>query len=449
MATAVAVTLAATAAGAVLAGAFRDHVERQFAIALTVQLDQLTARIAVDPQGRPVVSGEGMTDPRWAQPYSGLYWQIDTTGGGQRRPVARSRSLWDAVLAAPPDTAAAGRVHVHRIDGPGGQALLLVERRVLLEDAEQEPWHLLVAADLSQTSDAVADFRGVLAVSLLALVTLLLLAALAQIAVGLAPLRALAFALADLRAGRSAALQGRFPDEVQPLVDGFNQVLDQQARQLERARTHAGNLAHALRTPLTVIDQAARNASREPELAEVVQEQVRAARRHVDWHLARARAAGAQPATTAACELQPAVDGLVRVMRRAHAARALAIDAAAVPPALAFRGDRQDLLDLVGNLLDNACKWARSTVRIAARPVPGVASLVVEVEDDGPGIPEAVRTRVLERGQRLDESTPGSGLGLSIVADLAGLHGGSLSLETSPLGGLKACLTLPMAPVEG
>ena len=446
MATAVAVMVAATAAGAVLAGVFRDHVERQFASTLTSQLDQLTARVAIDAQGRPVLSGEGMADPRWSLPYSGLYWQIDATDGRQRRPAARSRSLWDAVLKAPADTAISGRVHVHRIDGPGGQRLLLVERRVLLEDGAQVPWHLLVAADLSQTVDAVADFRGVLAISLLALVTLLLLAALAQIAVGLAPLRALAAALADLRAGRSAALGGRFPAEVQPLVDGLNQVLEQQARQLERARTQAGNLAHALRTPLTVIEQAAHQARREPEFAGLVQEQVRTARRHVDWHLARARAAGTQSATAAACELRPAVDSLVRVMHRAHAGRALDIDGSAVPPALVFRGDSQDLLDLVGNLLDNACKWARSSVRIAARPVPGTPSLVVEVEDDGPGIPEAVRTRVLQRGQRLDESTPGSGLGLSIVADLAGLHGGSLSLETSPLGGLKASLTLPMAP---
>ncbi len=446
VATAVAVTLAATAAGAVLASAFRDHVERQFAFALTSQLDQLTARVAIDAQGQPVLSGEGMTDPRWSQPYSGLYWQIDATDGGRRRAVARSRSLWDAVLKAPADTAITGRVHVHRIDGPGGQRLLLVDRRVLLEDGAQAPWHLLVAADLSQTVDAVADFRGVLAISLLVLVTLLLLAALAQIAVGLAPLRALAAALAELQARRALALKGRFPAEVQPLVDGLNQVLEQQAQQLERARTQAGNLAHALRTPLTVIEQAAHQATREPEFAGVVQEQVRAARRHVDWHLARARAAGAQSATAAACELRPAVDSLVRVMQRAHAARALNIDGSAVPPELAFRGDGQDLLDLVGNLLDNACKWARSCVRIAARPVPGTPSLVVEVEDDGPGIPEEVRTRVLQRGQRLDESTPGSGLGLSIVADLARLHGGSLSLDASLLGGLRASLILPMAP---
>ena len=295
-ATALAAAVAVGLAGWVLAGLFRDHVTRQFAAALVVQLDQVTARLAVDAQGRPTLDPGTLSDPRWSRPYSGLYWQVDEPGAdGVRAGVLRSRSLWDAQLEAPSDTLGDGEVHIHTLAGPGGAGgatLLLVERTVRVGAGEAPVWRVIVAGDRREIDAAVARFDGVLGASLAVLLTLLLAAAVAQVLVGLAPLRALQRALAALHAGRAQRLQGRFPAEVQPLVDDFNAVLARNAEIVERSRTQAGNLAHALKTPLAVMAQAAGAARAEPAssarpvpgaapvaLAALVEEQVAVARR--------------------------------------------------------------------------------------------------------------------------------------------------------------------------
>jgi signal transduction histidine kinase len=456
-ATFVAVSVAVVMAGWVLSGLFREHVTRQFAAALTAELDQVTARFEPDAQGQPRLDPAGLSDPRWTRPYSGLYWQVDQTGGtaAPRRGVLRSRSLWDAELQAPADELADGQVHVHEVDGPGGAALLLVERTVRIASDGPTAWRLLVAADRRQTAEAAERFNGVLALSLAALLGLLLLAAGAQVAIGLAPLNALQHGLAAVREGRLQRLQGRFPQEVQPLVDDFNGVLQRNAEVVARARTQAGNLAHALKTPLAAMAQAASSARHRPDelagLAGLVSEQVEIARRHVNWHLARSRAAAAQGVPGMRAELAPIVAGLVRVMARVHDERGVHIDAAAIAPALAFAGESQDLQEMLGNVLDNACKWARSTVRISAMPVQGtgVPRLRVVIEDDGPGIAEERREQALARGNRLDESTPGSGLGLAIVRELADLYAGQLLLSRADLGGLRVELLLPRVSTAG
>lgn len=451
-ATVVAVSLAVVIAGVVLSGLFREHVTRQFAAALTAELDQVTARFELDAQGTPRLDPAGLSDPRWTRPYSGLYWQVDQIGGATpRRGVLRSRSLWDAELQAPADRLADGAVHVHEVAGPGGATLLLVERTVRITARGASAWRLLVAADRHETAAAVQRFNRVLALSLLALLTLLLLAAAAQVAIGLAPLRALQQALAAVREGRTQRLQGRFPLEVQPLVDDFNGVLERNAEVVARARTQAGNLAHAIKTPLAAMAQAASSAQQHPDeraaLAGLVSEQVEIARRHVHWHLARSRAAAAQGVPGLRAEVAPIVAGLVRVMSRVHGERGLHIEAEALQPGLTFAGETQDLQEMLGNLLDNACKWARSSVRISATAaqVAGAPRLQVRIEDDGPGIAEDRCEQALERGSRLDETTPGSGLGLAIVRELADLYGGQLSLARADLGGLRAELLLPRA----
>jgi signal transduction histidine kinase len=294
----------------------------------------------------------------------------------------------------------------------------------------------------------VADFKGVITASPLVIGTLLVLAALAQVAVGMSPLRALQGALGRVREGQDARLSGAFPAEVQPLIDDFNSVLDRNAEVVTRARTQAGNLAHAIKTPLAVLGQAAAQslqAHPEQPLAQLVQEQVDTARRQVDWHLARSRAAASHRLPGQRTPVAPVAQGLVRVMQRVYAARALDMDSTELPEALAFAGETQDLQEMLGNLLDNACKWARSAVRVSASGALG--RLHVCVEDDGPGIGEQARTTVLQRGQRLDESVPGSGLGLAIVDELAQLYGGQLSLDKSALGGLRAELSLPATAV--
>lgn len=454
-ATLVAAALALLLAGLLLAGLFRDHVRTQFAQSLTAQLDQVTARLEFDAQGRPQLDAQTLSDPRWSRPLSGLYWQVDRADRDAVRGVLRSRSLWDQVLQAPPDALGRGEVHVHEVPGPQGTVLLLLERTVVPDGAAAGAWRVMVAADLHATQAASDRFTRVLAASLAILLLLLGAAAWAQVAVGLAPLRTLQRSLAAVHQGRAPRLTGRFPAEVQPLVDDFNRVLDRNAEVVARARTQAGNLAHAVKTPLAALSQAAAAAATRPqadhELAALVAEQTERARRQVDWHLARARAAAAHGLPGARAAVRPAIEGLVRVMQRVHAERGLDIRLAPVAGEPAFAGEAQDLQEMAGNLIDNACKWARSqvgvTVRTESAGAQGQAArrLLIVVDDDGPGIAADRHDAVMARGARLDESVPGSGLGLAIVQELAALYGGRLSLSASPLHGLRAELELPAA----
>jgi signal transduction histidine kinase len=441
-------TLAALAvalllAGIVLGGLFRDHVMRQFETTLTQQLDQLTARLTYDTSGQPMIDPQTLSDPRWQRPFSGLYWQVDSVNsdGQSRLGVLRSRSLWDASLALEADSMADGVVHRHEGVGPRDAPLLMLERTVRSGDASGAQWRLIVAGDLQETVQAIESFRGVLTLSLLILLSLLSMAALAQVLVGLAPLRAMQRALDDVRDGHAQRLLGRFPSEVQPLIDNFNQVLETNAEVVARARTHAGNLAHALKTPLAVMAQAADTPS--ADIAPLVKAQVALSQRHINAHMARSRAAASVRLPGQRTQVAPVLDGLLRVMERVHAGRGLAFELAPVDSAMSFAGEEQDLQEMVGNLLDNACLWARSTVRVGVDR--GDGELVMTVDDDGPGISPEQRSAVLERGARLDESAPGSGLGLAIVADLARLYGGNIALENGQLGGVRACLSLPLA----
>jgi signal transduction histidine kinase len=442
-ATLVALALALVLASALLGNLFRDHVMRQFETALTQQLDQLTASLEFDGAGQPVIDPTSLHDPRWQKPYSGLYWQIDEVNktGSSRRGVLRSRSLWDTSLALEADALHDGSVHVHEGSGPKGASLLMLERTVRTADQPGTDWRLIVAADLQNTIEAVNRFKSALALSLALLGGLLMLAAITQVVVGLSPLRALQGALLDVRENRAQRLVGRFPNEIQPLVDDFNGVLQSSEEVMTRARTQAGNLAHALKTPLAIMAQAAQTSQGETAL--LVKEQVALANRHIDWHLARARVAASHHVRGMRTPIAPVVDGLGRVLQRVHADRRMDFTRDEWPTEWAFAGEEQDLQEMVGNLLDNAYKWASRRVHIRAQCDAG--HITITVEDDGPGIASDLRDSALARGVRLDENAPGSGLGLAIVSDLAGLYGGHLSLDASPLGGLMARLCLPLA----
>lgn len=443
--------LALLLAGLFLSGLFRDHVQRQFADGLATQLDQVIARLEFDAHGRPALDPQTLSDPRWTRPYSGLYWQVDALGSPSQPAVMRSRSLWDSQLALEDDALADGAVHQHALDGPGGSRVLAVERTVRRASAADARWRVVVAADLRQTEAAVDRFNGVLLVALLVLLVLLGLAALVQVRLGLAPMDSLRQALGRLREGREQRIAGRFPQEVQPLIDDFNTVLDRNAEVVARARVQAGNLAHAIKTPLAAMAQEAdRIATRNGDgraLADLVREQVAMARRQVDWHLARARVAAAQGLPGAVVPLEPVVEGLLRLMGRVHADRQLELAWVPAAEPLRFAGEMQDLQEMLGNLLDNACKWARHRVQVSVRRVApgGAQGMVLVIEDDGPGIDADRRAQVLARGARLDESVPGSGLGLAIVQELAVLYGGSMTLGTAELGGLRVALRLPSA----
>lgn len=447
-ATAVAVALALLAAGFVLAGLFRQHALAQFDAQLRHQLDQLTAAVELDAQGRPWLKTP-LSDPRWQTPYAGLYWQVEAVSApASSAPVLRSRSLWDTVLQLPRDPQADGEVHRHPGVGPAGQAVRVLERTVRFETQgvgsgpEAPAWRLLVAAQTDELETAVDHFTRQLALYLAVLGGALWLAAWAQVGLGLRPLHQLQAAVQAVRRAEAPRLAGTFPAEVAPLVDDFNRVLDQNQQGVQRARQMAGNLAHAIKTPLAVLGQLAHQLP-DAATARQMTEQVDTVRRQVDWHLGRARAAGAGAAGLRT-PVAPVLDGLVRVMQKVHAVRGdappLTIQVDCTPD-LVFDGETQDLQEMVGNLLDNACKWGRGQVLVRAGPDQG--RLCLTVSDDGPGLPEALCEQVLARGVRADEQVPGSGLGLDIVREVARLYGGTLALDRAELGGLRATLCLP------
>lgn len=275
---------------------------------------------------------------------------------------------------------------------------------------------------------------------------ILLVAAILHFRRTLSPFDQLRERLSAVRQGRAGHVTGEYPREVQPVVDDLNGLLAHQAAAIARAQAKAGDLAHGLKTPLAVLQQDADRAKAAglDELAESIGQQVARMTRHVDWHLAHARAAASGSATTTAVPIAESVDGLIRTLTRVHAERHLVMRSA-VEAGFAVRVERVDLDEILGNLMDNACKWARTTVRVSVDVLEtgGARSVAVHVDDDGPGVAPDLRARVLARGVRADEQAPGTGLGLAIAQDLAALYDGTIALGDSPLGGLRATVTLP------
>lgn len=287
------------------------------------------------------------------------------------------------------------------------------------------------------------DASNVLGLLVIAIVFLMLGAMLARN--GLASFNELRQRLSSVRSGQNKQVEGTYPTEVQPLVDDLNALLAHRDQRIREALTKAGDLAHGLKTPLAVLTQEAEQAEAagHVELASVVRQQVERMRRQMDYHLAHARAAASGATPGVRCVVAESAEGLARTLRRLHAARGLSIDVA-VSAGHAVRGQREDVDEMLGNLLDNACKWARSRVAIAS--CDGDGTILITVDDDGLGLAPELRTAVLQRGVRADELAPGSGFGLAIVRDLAELHDGSIALDASPLGGVRAALRLPSAP---
>jgi signal transduction histidine kinase len=273
---------------------------------------------------------------------------------------------------------------------------------------------------------------------------LCLFGGLALVRAGLAPLDDMRRRLSDVRKGIHHELPGTYPTEVQPLVDDLNGLLDHRDRMVQRALAKAGDLAHGLKTPLAVLAREAEVAASrgQHDLAATMTQQVERMRRQIDYHLAQARAAASGATVGARCSVADSADALARTLLRLHAERGLAIDVE-VPPDHSVRGQREDIEEMLGNLLDNACQWAQSRVVITSSLHD--SRVVVTIDDDGPGIEPSMREAVLQRGVRADEAAPGSGLGLAIVRDLAQLYGGSISLAEAPRGGLRARLELPAA----
>lgn len=427
---------------------FERHVTAQFQSSLNTTLNQLTTGLNLDPQTRRIVLREPMGEPRWATPYSGLYWQIDASPKMNEVREQRSRSLWDFTLKLPRDTLSKGTIHHHIVEGPNSQSLMVAERLISMEaNSKATAVRLIVAADTQELRAAIDTFQRSVT-QYLAVLTLVLLAVLfLQISFGLAPLRQLTRALRRLRSGEIESLQGRFPSEIQPLADDFNTVLADQRRTIERARASAGNLAHAIRTPLTILTNAAGDQSLDAAtLRNLIREQGMTARSQIDWHLKRARMA-ASTVGHGTVDLQATLTGILRIMQQSFANKPIDIECSIAPKDLFFRGEEQDLQEILGNVIENACKWARSKVTIQG--LSEGAYIVIVIQDDGPGVPESSFANILQRGMRMDERHPGSGLGLSIVAELIDLYSGQIILNASPFGGLSVTLRLPARQKNG
>ncbi|QIL45354.1 sensor histidine kinase [Acidovorax sp. HDW3] len=424
---------------------FRDHISQQLEEQLRVQLDHLSG--ALDWADGRLQVAHTSTDGRFEEPLSGLYWQIQTATAPATA-LAHSRSLWDEALALPPlpgPYPAQGYRRLQLQDAQG-HALLAVARTLQLPDDGAPPLRLVVAGDEALLTEPLQRFTHQLLITLGLLAVSLALAAALQLQLLLRPLRPLRQGLAALRGGQAQQLKGQYPQELQPLVAELNHVLQENAAMVQRARTQAGNLAHALHTPLTILANAA--AQHSGPLPTLVHEQVALAQRQVDWHLAHARAAAVHASGLATPVLEP-IEALLRTMARLHSHIDFAL-AEGLPERARdwrFRGEGQDLYELLGNLLDNAGKWARRQVQIDVQidVQPTGAQLHFTIDDDGPGIAPAQRQHMFARGVQLDEERPGSGLGLDIVRNLVQAYGGSIEVQDAPLGGARLVLVLPAA----
>jgi signal transduction histidine kinase len=431
--------------GILISGVFRASVQSSFDARLKFDLDDMIAAAEVDPSGN-VSLRTRFADPRFERVYSGWYWQIMPIGpkGADPNNSQISRSLFDRTIKITNSYKIGQLIWGHGV-GPDDQTVRIVAQRIEFPIAatknpnDTRAYNFLVAGDSSEVEAEVQRFNGTLIWSFALLGLGLIGAIFIQVRVGLQPLRRVSDALARIRDGDARRLEGKFPAEIAPLASELNSLIGHSEEVVGRARTHVSNLAHSLKTPLTVLTS---EASANPgPFADTVLKQAAAMRRQVDHYLVRARAAGALDVLGSRTQIKPVLDDLARVLTRIHAERGIAVGVDC-PATLYFRGEKQDLEEMVGNLMDNACKWAFSKVAVSASRIDG--SFALAVGDDGAGLDPEEREKVGERGERLDETVPGTGLGLAIVRDIAKLYGGSMVLGNSPLGGLEVVLTLPV-----
>lgn len=408
--------------------------------------------------GREPMRPRDMPEPLFGVTNSGWYWQIKPyhgAGSSERSATATpgrtfvSNSLATGTLPSPHEQNSGqteGDIRWLDTTGPLGQPLRIVELIGKIGEDDASPIYLFaVAGPLDWPRSTINNFGLVLALALALTGLALLAATFLQVKVALRPLSVIERGLSEVRSGKAERLDGEFPDEIKPLQVELNALIESNSDIIERARTQVGNLAHALKTPLAVLTNEA-DQMHSP-LAAKVSEQAEIMRRQISHYLDRARMAARANTIGNSTPLLPVIEGLKRALERIYLDKGVAININC-DPKLIFRGEKQDLEELLGNLLDNAAKWSRQEVRLSADVVaedraPGLLRIMVCVEDDGPGVPETQRDAMMKRGSRLDESKPGSGLGLSIVNDLVTSYRGELSLSRSAMGGLKVEVELP------
>ena len=436
LAAAIATTLAVSVTGLVLVYLFQQYVENRVYAELESHLQQLTEGLTVADTGTVTVTP--LSDQRFSQPFSGLFWQVAVEG---EQPIL-SRSFWDEGITLDTSANVAGEMVRRVVPAATGSELLVLDWTITIgPEGREKMANLAVAADRAETAQATSAFARDLTVWLALLVMALLLATSLQVGVGLSPLEVLRGKVARIRAGAEPRLTGNYPVEVQPLVEEVNTLLEVRDKSLETARARAGDLAHGLKTPLTVLSALARQLRETGNIVQAgeIDDQIASMRRHVERELMRARLATRRSSRVRVLDR---VERMVAAMKKLPRGRDLSWQVA-IAGAIQAPMEEQDLSELLGNVLDNARIWAARTVKVSA----GLSSSVfrLSVEDDGPGVPDDKIAVVLERGQRLDQSKKGSGLGLAIARDIAVAYGGTLTLSRSASGGLQVLLEMPMA----
>ncbi|MWV29379.1 sensor histidine kinase [Aurantiacibacter rhizosphaerae] len=418
--------------GLALDRALTNLVSNQFDEQLEISLTSMVLSADLDPFG-DVYFNRILGDQRYLEPNSGYYWQIN----GEGVAPLLSRSLWDEELAIRADEQAFEPIF-YDTDQPELGSLRLAQRTLSLPGSDVE-WQFVVAANREQLDQQIADIRAILGWSFAVLGIGLFLMAMAQTWYGLGPLRRVRKAIAHIRSSGSNRVTDPLPLEVRPMVDELNALLEHSELQAEEARRHAGNLAHALKTPLTVVTNAASAGA--PDLDTTVLREAATMRRQVDHHLARARAVGRRAVGLSRANLMESAVAVERAVSRLYPQVRFDIDG---KDTTLVAVERQDLDELLGNLIENAAKYGGGSVFITVDAEPNAELCAVLIEDDGMGIPEAKRVDIFGRGARLDTEKPGTGLGLAIVRDVAEIYGGSVELgESEDLGGLLITLRLP------
>jgi len=427
-------SIAALAVGGLaLSFVFRSYVLADVDNRLAMLIDTMVGISEVSPDG-VLRFNRPLFDQRFSTPYSGLYWQISEEG----QDAFRSRSLWDFELKTDISHHAFS-LRTQEVLGPDDQRLRMAERDIILPEADRI-FHYQVATDMGEVQAAIDQFNSMLIAALGLIMLTVTTALVLQVAYGLRPLREIGRSLGEIRAGKESRIQGDWPHDLQPLAQEINALLDQNEKLVDRARTHVGNLAHALKTPLSVIqnDVEGKNDERSKRIAN----QTRLVRDHIDHHLKRARIAGG--GSGKGLPISERLEKLVKAVEIMTRDKGIKYNLKCLKN-LRFDGEKQDFDEILGNLIDNAGKWAKNQVQVQAIAVEDGrrAFLEIIVDDDGPGVPDEDLDALFERGRRLDEHVPGTGLGLAIVRDIVEMYGGSARLERSKLGGLSAILRLP------
>jgi len=410
---------------------YQDHIGKHYDAHVFMHLEEMVTASKLGPDSSFKLDFHP-SDPRFQQLYSGWYWE--TRVGGET--LERSPSLGQSSL----DLGEAHAAEDHRVQviiGPNKQTLR-VQTIEISKGHNGEKMLLLASAPHMRIEDDVIDIAEHMLVSFIVLGIGLLFAVVLQVRLALKPLHSISSGITEIHEGKAEKLEEKFPEEVQPLVDELNNLLEHNSVLLKRARNQLGNLAHSIKNPLTVINNEAQNLDESQRT--LILDQAKDISRSVDHYLFRARASGADSVLGARAYVKSVAEDLTFAMQRLYKERELEIDTSGLGTC-SFRGESQDLEEMLGNLMDNACKWADKQVSVHCRPVGNRCLLTVE--DDGPGIPEDQLEKVLERGQQLDESMQGHGLGLGIVQDMVDLYDGKLSFKRSSSGGLTAELDLP------